>query len=39
MPVRVAPVLCGVMVSLLPDTQYEYIELSWAIVIALAAVV
>ena len=31
--------LCGVSVSLLPATQYEYIVLSWVILMALLAVV
>jgi hypothetical protein len=38
-PVVVMPVLCGVTVSLPPDAQYEYVELSWVIVMALLAVV
>jgi hypothetical protein len=38
-PAMVGLVLCGVIVSLLPATQYAYIVLSWEIVIVLLAVV
>ena len=38
-PVMLGLVLCGVTVSLLPATQYEYLVLSWVMVIVLDAVV
>jgi hypothetical protein len=38
-PDTVKPLICGVKVSLLAATQYEYFESSWVIVMALLALV